>query len=467
LETKRKSMKRWLSDRFERSKSFESIRLSESTKLLGEKGKDKGETRKEGAENDEVEHSIGLRRPGFSISSMPSSVFNLTNTIIGAGVLSLPAAFGISGLLLGIFLLLLIFCLSILSVIFLVKVTKHAGGAGSSYREIAGLCFGKKGMIISDICLFLSCFGALCFYLDIISDLIVPLVTYWTGREAEVDRQRDLVLAIVSVILMPIISIRSLHHFRYSSFFSLLAVIYLMFVVVFRSTESLSDRNIDWRCTETSCLSWANFTLDLFGAIPIITFAFTCQMNIFPIFEELLHPTPKRMTGVSVWSLSIAAVSYLIVGVFGYMTFFDDVDGNILLNYEIDDPVVIAGRIGLGLAIFFSYPLIAHSCLNSIDSLFFAEKEFSWIRRIIFVVIVTMGSLAVAIFVENVALIFGLTGSTAGMMISFILPSLFILVLLPAKKSSPLKIGAILVLIFGLIFLIASTVVIIVDAVDS
>ena len=44
---------------------------------------------------------------------------------------------------------------------------------------------------------------------------------------------------------------------------------------------------------------------------------------------------------------------------FRYLTFFDKVKGNILLNYDSDDQFIIVGRLCVTMVILFSYPLLA------------------------------------------------------------------------------------------------------------
>lgn len=45
--------------------------------------------------------------------------------------------------------------------------------------------------------------------------------------------------------------------------------------------------------------------------------------------------------------MCICALVYGLIGTFGYLTFFSNSAGNILLNYSLDDPLIIAARIGM------------------------------------------------------------------------------------------------------------------------
>ena len=45
-------------------------------------------------------------------------------------------------------------------------------------------------------------------------------------------------------------------------------------------------------------------------------------------------------------SLGICSTVYLLIGVFGYLTFYNFVDGNIMNSYPDDDMSVIVARMG-------------------------------------------------------------------------------------------------------------------------
>ena len=114
---------------------------------------------------------------------------------------------------------------------------------------------------------------------------------------------------------------------------------------------------------------------DIFRSVPIMTLAFTCHMNIFPIITGLKLPTRRRVEHVTMGSLTICFCIYSILGVFGYLTFFtyDKVSGNILLNYDVDQPEIVVGRFAVTLVVMFSYPILAHPCINSVDALLFPK----------------------------------------------------------------------------------------------
>jgi len=134
-----------------------------------------------------------------------------------------------------------------------------------------------------------------------------------------------------------------------------------VFLVAFRSIQNIAEEGLEKSEDE---LSLANFAPDIFRSLPIMSFAFTFHPNIFPIFSEMRcalsyflsffrspvsfgpdlavtmvrrrNPTMSRMRAVVHAAVLVSGLAYLIVGVFGYLTFLEETEGNIFNNYDDD-----------------------------------------------------------------------------------------------------------------------------------
>lgn len=73
---------------------------------------------------------------------------------------------------------------------------------------------------------------------------------------------------------------------------------------------------------EENVVTIHDFSLRVFGSIPVITFAFAMHLQMFPLWVELRQPTSLRMHLAVGVAFMICTVVYLIVGIFGYLTFF-------------------------------------------------------------------------------------------------------------------------------------------------
>jgi len=86
---------------------------------------------------------------------------------------------------------------------------------------------------------------------------------------------------------------------------------------------------------------------DVFVAIPIVMFAFTCQVNVFSIYTELQRPNIRRMTRVVKRSVGITFIIYCLIGLFGFLQFLDSTKDDILHNYSVTSPGIAVARAGV------------------------------------------------------------------------------------------------------------------------
>merc|ERR1712136_565087 len=149
-------------------------------------------------------------------------------------------------------------------------------------------------------------------------------------------------------------------------------------------------------------------------SIPTMTFSFVCHTAVLPIYAELKQPSAKKMQAVSNTSVSICLILYVTSALFGYLTFFNWMEAEMLLMY---------------------------SYVNSAD-------------------IMTLINTLV-IFVPSIREVFGIIGATASTMLVFVLPSVFYLKLDPGPYKTPRKLSAIFMVTLGLGLMIQSLTVII------
>eukprot|EP00660_Eupelagonema_oceanica_P008809 gene8809-12179_t len=80
-------------------------------------------------------------------ASLSTTVFNLCNTVLGAGAMQMPFAFAEVGIAGGLVVLTFVYCLSILTGIMLCDTARHfgAGRFGATYGGLVRLVFGEWG----------------------------------------------------------------------------------------------------------------------------------------------------------------------------------------------------------------------------------------------------------------------------------------------------------------------------------
>ncbi|KAJ4965379.1 hypothetical protein NE237_017228 [Protea cynaroides] len=99
-------------------------------------------------------------------ASIAGAVFNVSNNVIGAGIMSIPTTLKVLGIVPAFALILIIAVLSSISVDFLLRFTNT--GVSTTYASVMSEAFGRVGSIVFQICIMINNFGTLDIYLIII-----------------------------------------------------------------------------------------------------------------------------------------------------------------------------------------------------------------------------------------------------------------------------------------------------------
>src|ERR1700712_1224753 len=89
---------------------------------------------------------------------------------------------------------------------------------------------------------------------------------------------------------------------------------------------------------------------------------------MFSVLNEIGNNSHFRTTSVVVSSIGTACFVYILVAITGYMSYGDNVGGNIVAMYPPSVPATI-GRAAIVVLVMFSYPLQVHPCRASIDGI--------------------------------------------------------------------------------------------------
>jgi len=81
---------------------------------------------------------------------------------------------------------------------------------------------------------------------------------------------------------------------RFSSLFGILSIFFLVFTTAYHSIEALVTNGFDHSWGLADVTLWPTSFSNIISATPIIMFAFTCQVNVFSIYEELEDASPRR-----------------------------------------------------------------------------------------------------------------------------------------------------------------------------
>ncbi|KAK5170537.1 uncharacterized protein LTR77_005125 [Saxophila tyrrhenica] len=385
-------------------------------------------------------------------ASWSSSVINLVNTIVGAGVLAMPHAMSNMGITLGVLVILWSGLTSGFGLYLQTRCARYLDRGSASFFALSQITY-PNAAVLFDAAIAIKCFGVGVSYLIIIGDLMPGVVLGFArdggGNEFLLDR-RFWITAFM-LIVIPLSFLRRLDSLKYTSIIALVSIAYLVVLVVyhFGSGDTLADRGeIHW-------LKWQGIVPTL-GSFPVIVFAYTCHQNMFSILNEIKDNSPFRTTSVVFASNGISSSIYVLVAVTGYLSFGDAVIGNIVGQYR---PSIFStiGRAAIVIMVMFSYPLQVHPCRASVDAVskwrpasksnqeltpasgspsrssLLGRKvpirpkteDMSDLRFAIITTVIIILSYIVAMTVSSLEKVLAYVGSTGSTSISFILPGLF------------------------------------------
>ncbi|XP_065257892.1 sodium-coupled neutral amino acid symporter 2 [Emys orbicularis] len=443
-----------------------------------------------------------LRKKKYDIEYHPGttsfgmSAFNLSNVIMGSGILGLSYAMANTGIVLFVILLVVVSIFSLYSVHLLLKTANEGGSL--LYEQLGMKAFGLAGKIAASGSITMQNIGAMSSYLYIVKYELPLVIKSFMNIEENTGEwylNGDCLVVLVSIVfILPLSLLKNLGYLGYTSGLSLMCMVFFLIVVICKTFQIPCPLGLEYDMMNTTLngtlahLATAaplhgtaqNMTSDdmcrpkyfVFNsqtvyAVPILTFSFVCHPAILPIYEELKGRTRRRMMNVSNVSFFAMFIMYLLAALFGYLTFYGNVEAELLHTYsEVlgSDVIILIVRLAVLMAVTLTVPVVIFPIRTSITQLFCAEKEFSWLRHSLITVFVLAFTNVLVIFVPSIRDIFGFIGASAAAMLIFILPSAFYIKLV---KKEPLKsvqkIGAILFLVSGLFVMIGSMILIIMD----
>lgn len=173
------------------------------------------------------------------------------------------------------------------------------------------------------------------------------------------------------------------------------------------------------------------------------------------------------MMNVSNVSFFAMFIMYLLAALFGYLTFYSKVEPELLHTYSKvfgAGVIFVVVRLAVLMAVTLTVPIVIFPIRSSLNELFCSGKDFAWIRHILITFLILAFTNVLVIFVPTIRDIFGFIGASAAAMLVFILPSAFYIRLVKKESmKSVQKIGALLFLIGGIIVMIGSMTLIILD----
>lgn len=405
-------------------------------------------------------------------TSLGMSVFNLSNAIMGSGILGLAFALANTGILLFLVLLSSVTLLSIYSINLLLICSKETGCM--VYEKLGEQVFGTTGKFVIFGATSLQNTGAMLSYLFIVKNELPSAIKFLMGKEETFSAWyvdgRVLVVIVTFSIILPLCLLKNLGYLGYTSGFSLSCMVFFLIVVIYKKFQipcivpglnatSANSTNADM-CTP----KYVTFNSKTVYALPTIAFAFVCHPSVLPIYSELKDRSQKRMQMVSNISFFAMFLMYFLTAIFGYLTFYENVQSDLLHKYQSkDDVLILTVRVAVIVAVILTVPVLFFTVRSSLFEL--AKKtKFNLCRHIFVTIILLVIINLLVIFIPSMKDIFGVVGVTSANMLIFILPSsLYLKITNQDEDKGTQRIWAALFLGLGVLFSLVSIPLVIYD----
>ncbi|KAI0512227.1 hypothetical protein KFK09_012865 [Dendrobium nobile] len=376
----------------------------------------------------------------FNGASFSGAVFNLSTTIVGAGIMSLPATMKVLGLVPGIAMIVLFAFLTEASIELLIRFSRI--GKSIAYGDVMGDSFGKAGRMLLQICVVINNVGVMVVYMIIIGDVLSGTSSsgvhhsgvlegwfgdhWWNGR--------FFVLLVTTVLIFaPLASFKRVDSLRYTSALSVALAVVFVVITAGIAVLKLLVGSILMPKLFPDIPNLASIW-NLFTAVPVLVTAFICHYNVHSIDNEL--EDSSQIKPIVRTSLTLCSTVYVATSFFGYLLFGESTLHDVLANFDANLGIPYSAvlsdvvRVSYAAHLMLVFPIIFHALRLNLDGLLFSTARPLYTDNLRFTVTsVALLSLIflAANFIPSIWDAFQFTGATAAVSIGYIFPAVITL----------------------------------------
>lgn len=384
-------------------------------------------------------------------SGMRSAFMNMSNSILGAGIIGQPYAFRQAGLLSGIILLVMLTVMVDWTIGLIVINSKLSGT--NSFQGTMKHCFGRIGFIVISLGQWAFGFGGMVAFGIIVGDTIPHVViALWPGVInvpvlSLLANRRVVITIFISLISYPLSLYRDISKLSKASTLAFISMMIIIITVVSQAPF------VPMESRGTFDDSFLTIKDGLFQAISVISFALVCHHNSLLIYDSLETPTLDRFAAVTHYSTGVSMLACLLIALSGYLTFGSLTQGNVLNNFAPNNILVNLARLCFGLNMLTTLPLEAFVCREVMINYWFAGQPFNMFIHISFTTFLVYSAMIFSLITCDLGVVFEIIGAVSACGLAYILPPLCYLKLSTRSWKS---IPAVACIIFGFSTMIIS-----------
>lgn len=355
-------------------------------------------------------------------SSFAASVANVTKSLVGIGMLTLPRALADGTPALGVTVLFMSGSLSALS-FFMLGYCAHLTGA-ESLPHLWDVTVGHRSAFVVEAVIFVDTLLSCIAFALLIGDYTSKSVGGLFPSVPDQLRSHGTLVMVVGVgLLLPLCMIRRLSLLRFSSLGGLVCTLYVFFYVVgdFGSMLLSGDGEFGQRPFSGTQLRPAG----LLRSTAIFAVAFMAHCNAPAFYADLRDRSPSRFAAVSACSFGAAFLIYMAFGISGFGRFGDDVPGNALAAYPLSTPVLLMW-LGMGLCIIASFPLVfaalRTAALRLAGRLYGHTLEHEGLASRTVTVVLVLSITSVGSVLRDLSSVVSLCGALSGLCLALVFP---------------------------------------------
>lgn len=379
------------------------------------------------------------------------SIFNLIWGVLGTGMLTLPVVCLKNGIILGSILIILgalitMYC-GMLIVIWWEKIPNC-----DSLEQITEFAFGPKAKKIWIYSNIMALLGFWTSYIVVVKSLVPYLLARFSGGYINSFFLDPSMLQILIAtfycifVLLPLSLPRKMGSLRFMSLFSVIWCGFLVFVIVFifwLSRKIVPDPVQNFEEAKYFTLTWNG----VISTFPFVISSYMYQPMVPAIYKNLDNRNIERMEKVLLRGSYGAVFLYILIAVFGYLTFANNDEQlailqekqNILeLDYQSNIYIDIS-MVWLIFTVMSSGPLWMLPCKDTWEEVFYGDNTMTESQNISVTLILTGICFLLAVLLPGIGDVISIVGNTCGPLIGFLFPIMWYLKI--TKNWSILAIG--------------------------
>ncbi|KAI8075410.1 transmembrane amino acid transporter protein-domain-containing protein [Gilbertella persicaria] len=343
-------------------------------------------------------------RPGYGSHTKVAVALNLVNATVGAGIIGLPFAIARAGFFTGILASIVVAALAQIGLFMLILAGQRVGIY--KFALLVEYLLGRPGYHFLN---FMICVQAGVVLLPMLCERYLPQWPLLANR--------TFILVFVGIVcILPLNMSRSIGSLARWSIVSVLCLPVILLTILIRAPAYAPKEGIS--------LEWVG--QDVFGALGIMAFAFTCHQVAFNNFLTLKDQTTTGWKHTTLLSTGLSWLISMTFAVIGYMCFGSHVQPNLFMNFASDDPIVNLGRLALSVSMILTIPMGIFPTREAIQkSLGFetATQQPTDTQHYAVTFVLFGALLGCAVAVRSLGTVYSLVGGFSATTLAYILPA--------------------------------------------